>query len=557
MKCSKKFKRLGASVLSMALVLSVLAPANVDAAKAPKFAKKNVVVNQGKTTTIKIKNGSKKAKVTWKVKSKKIAKITKATKTSAKIKGVKAGKTQVTAKYTLGKVKKTLKCTVKVNAKENKATAAPTSAPTAVPTTAPTSAPTVAPTTAPTTEPTAAPTEKPEDIWVSTWGTAEEKCNLGDNSAMPKLELEGTTVRQIVRATTSGNKIRLRLSNQYGESDVVIESLHIAKQSKDAKSDGTGTAAIDMSTIDPSTDTVITAYDDERMVIPKGEVLITDEIDFSVDALDNLAISMYFGETPTKNITGHRGARATTYQVEGNSVSEEVLSGYQTTTSWFFLADIALLSPAGSKAVVCFGDSITDGYGTDASYLGKKPDSYTRWIDYFAKRLQANESTKNVSVINEGIGSNSIMGAYPTDAGKDRFARDVLEHDGVAYCIILFGVNDLDKLPNTDKFAQLKPEYEKMIATCHDNGIKVYAAPILPFGTSSYYSEGSEAVRTMINDWFRSEESQVDGIIDFESALADPANPTNLLYEYTKEDGLHPYEGYSAMADAIDLKMFE
>ena len=51
--------------------------------------------------------------------------------------------------------------------------------------------------------------------------------------------------------------------------------------------------------------------------------------------------------------------------------------------------------------------------------------------------------------------------------------------------------------------------------------------------------------------------SGVDGIIDFESAVADPNNPKNILEKYTHEDGLHPYDGYSAMADAIDLSMFE
>ena len=50
---------------------------------------------------------------------------------------------------------------------------------------------------------------------------------------------------------------------------------------------------------------------------------------------------------------------------------------------------------------------------------------------------------------------------------------------------------------------------------------------------------------------------RVDGIIDFESAVADPNNPKNILEKYTHEDGLHPYDGYSAMADAIDLSMFE
>ena len=381
--------------------------------------------------------------------------------------------------------------------------------------------------------------------WVTTWGTAEEKCDVTD-SAMPQMALQDSTVRQIIRVTTGGDKLRLRLSNQYGGSDVQIKSLHLAKQVK-----------ADASTIDTSTDAVVTVGGKVEFVIPKGQVIQTDPVDFAVDALDNVAISAYFGTAPTQNITGHRGARATTYQVSGNEVSTETLASYKTTTSWFFLADASIWSSQKSKAVVCFGDSITDGYGTDATYLGKKPDSYTRWIDYFARRLQANEGTTHISLINEGIGSNSILGAYPTDAGKDRFARDLLEHDGVAYCIILFGVNDLNKLEDTSKYAQMLPEYQKMIKLCHDNGIKVYGAPILPFGTNAYYSEASEEVRTMINDWMRSADSELDGIIDFESAVADPANPKNLLEAYTHEDGLHPYDGYEAMANAIDLTMFE
>lgn len=383
--------------------------------------------------------------------------------------------------------------------------------------------------------------------WVTTWGTAEEKCSIKENDdRMPNLPLEDTTVRQIIRVTTGGEKLRLRLSNQYGESDVTVKSLHLAKQVK-----------ADASTIDTATDQVVTVNGTEEFVIPKGKVIVTDPVDFSVNALENIAITSYFGASPTKNITGHRGARATTYQVSGNHVSDETLTEPKTTLSWFFLADASIWSTKESKAVVCFGDSITDGYGTDADYLGKKPDSYTRWVDYFAKRLQENDRTKHISVINEGIGSNSILGAYPTDAGKDRFARDLLEHDGVGYCIILFGVNDLNKLENTDKYDQLLPEYQKMVKLCHDNGIKVYGAPILPFGTSAYYSDASEEVRTMINDWMRSTNSQMDGIIDFESAVADPDNPKNVLEAYTHADGLHPYDGYEVMANAIDLTLFE
>ena len=392
------------------------------------------------------------------------------------------------------------------------------------------------------------PKEVDEPGWVTTWGTTEEKNNLigATDSAMPKLALKDSTIRQIIKVTTRGEKIRFRLSNQFGESDVTVKSMHIAKQVTATKS-----------TIDTSTDTAITVGQKEEFVIPKGQVIVTDPVDFDVAALENVAISMYFGESPTTNITGHRGARATTYQVSGNNVSTETFASPQTTTSWFFLADCSLWTPEGGKAVVCFGDSITDGFGTD-NYYGATPDRYVRWGDYFAKRLQENDKTKNVSVINEGLGSNGILNAYPTISGRDRFSRDLLTHDGVAYCIILFGVNDLGKLSNTNKYNEMLPEYQKMVKLCHDNGIKVYGAPILPFGKSTdYYSEASEEVRQMINSWMRSEESGMDGIIDFESALADPADPTCLRESYTY-DGLHPSkgDGYKTMAEAIDLSLF-
>lgn len=553
MRFNARFKHFGVAVLGMALAVTTVIPAgvNVTAAKAPAMAKKTVNVKVGSSVTVKLKNVNKKAKVAWSSKSSKIAKITKKAKSSAKVKGIKKGNTTVTAKYTLGKYKKTLTCKVKVKAAEVKATEVPVttqtpvSQPTQTPAAQATQTPVVNnPTAAPTTAPTAAPTEAPFG-WTSTWGTAEEKNDI-DNGAMSFMPLEGTTVRQIIKVTTSGDKFKLRLSNQYGSSAVEVESMHVAKQGPDA----------DKSTIDASTDTVVTVGGEESFEIPAGKVIETDEIAFSVNALENVAISTYFASTPTTNVTGHRGARATTYQVSGNSVSDETFASPKTCKSWFFLADASVWIKGG-KAVVCFGDSITDGYGTDADYLGKKPDSYTRWGDYFAKRLQSNPKTQNVSVINEGIGANPILGSYPTDAGKDRFERDLVEHDGVAYCIILFGVNDLNALPDTSKFALLKPEYEKMIETCHDNNIKVYAAPILPFGTSSYYSDASEEVRTMINDWFRSEDSGVDGIIDFDKAVMDPNNPKNILEAYTHGDGLHPYDGYEAMAEAIDLGMFQ
>ena len=66
--------------------------------------------------------------------------------------------------------------------------------------------------------------------WVTTWGTAEENF-VATPEGMPR-PLADTTVRQIVRVTTAGDEMKLRLSNRYGKSDVTIRSLHAARQIK-------------------------------------------------------------------------------------------------------------------------------------------------------------------------------------------------------------------------------------------------------------------------------------------------------------------------------------
>ncbi len=145
----KKKKRIFAMALCLALVLSLAQTAGAGAAKKPKLNKKKVNVTVGKTKTIKVKNGVKKAKVTWKTSNKSVAVIVKKSKAGkkafAKIKGVKAGNARITAEYKLGKTKRRLVC--KVNVKDNQSNVTPvTDAPTSVPTVVPTVLPTAVPT---------------------------------------------------------------------------------------------------------------------------------------------------------------------------------------------------------------------------------------------------------------------------------------------------------------------------------------------------------------------------------------------------------------------------
>lgn len=169
-----------AYVLALALtVTSVCVPAgSADAAKKASLNKKKETVEVGGTVKLSVKNGVKKAKVTWKTSNKKVAKITKKTakgkSASATVKGVKKGSAKITAVYKLGKKKTNLKCKITVveAGSETQATqgpvqsaaasAAPTSEADNKQTTAPTSSvQTNAPKT--TTKPTTRPrvTQKP------------------------------------------------------------------------------------------------------------------------------------------------------------------------------------------------------------------------------------------------------------------------------------------------------------------------------------------------------------------------------------------------------------
>ena len=79
---------------------------------------------------------------------------------------------------------------------------------------------------------------------------------------------------------------------------------------------------------------------------------------------------------------------------------------------------------------------------------------------------------------------------------------------------------------------------------------KIYIGTILPAGGNAKFDADSakESLRKEINDWIRLG-NDADGVIDFDAALADPANPTKLKAEY-QSDWLHPNDaGYQKMAE--------
>jgi lysophospholipase L1-like esterase len=99
--------------------------------------------------------------------------------------------------------------------------------------------------------------------------------------------------------------------------------------------------------------------------------------------------------------------------------------------------------------------------------------------------------------------------------------------------------------------------YQGFIDSAHAHGLLVYGVPILPFGGSQYDTPAHETARQAVNEWVRTS-GRFDALIDLEAVVADPQAPHQLLPAYDSGDHLHlSVAGYQAMADAIDLALFQ
>jgi lysophospholipase L1-like esterase len=380
---------------------------------------------------------------------------------------------------------------------------------------------------------------QPRSEWVSSWAAAE--ISVDPKDALPSGQ--DLTLRQLVRVTTGGPRIRLRISNAFGNSPLEISGVHIAR-------------AISPSSprIDTTSDRGVTFNGVARASIPSGGEYVSDPIALNVPAFATLAVSIHFAAVP-QHQTGHPGSRATSYFAPGNQLAEASLHDASTVDRWFYLDGVDVQPERATAAVSIVGDSIVDGHGVASN-------SNTRWTDYLAERLKG-----RMAVLNAGIGSNCLSQSCVGPSVPARFGRDVLSRNGVKAVIILEGVNDLGVLTRD---APASPEahralVEHMIGAlaqvakrAHERGIKVMGATIMPYGASGYYhpDAANEADRAAVNAWIRTP-GHVDAVVDFDALMRDPAHPTRLKKQFDSGDGLHPSpEGYRFMGRAIPLSLF-
>jgi lysophospholipase L1-like esterase len=372
--------------------------------------------------------------------------------------------------------------------------------------------------------------------WVTTWGCGPQLTEPGN---LPPAGLANSTLRQFVHTTIGGKIVRVRFSNAYGTDAVAINSAHVALAS----------GALGTGNLTAATDKALTFRGAPGAVVPPGEAILSDPLEFNLPAITNVAVSIYFGNISATTVNGHPGSRTTSFIIPSNVVSSATMPGASATAHWYIITGIEVLADSSSKSVVVLGDSITDGRGSTT-------DGNDRWPDNLARRLITNAPTAGVSVVNMGIGGNGIFGGLGP-AAINRFDRDVLNQNGARYLIVFEGVNDIGSSGSSMTTAtNLINAYTSMANKAKARGLRAYGATITPFGGSGYYSDLHEQERQFVNAWFRTN-TVFNGVIDFDAIVRSPTTLTNLISAYDSGDGLHlSPAGYQAMADAIDLGLF-
>ncbi|MES2253681.1 MAG: SGNH/GDSL hydrolase family protein [Pseudomonadota bacterium] len=389
------------------------------------------------------------------------------------------------------------------------------------------------------------------DDWITTWA-ATPAPRWGSEMPVPfgvPETLEGVTIRQVARISVGGAKVRIVLSNEYGGEPLTIGAGSVALAATNGALAGTGALRL-------------TWGGRSSVVVPPGAPIISDPIDLAVPPLASLAVSIYLPQKTAISSVHWDGAQTAFISGRGDFTASAAFAADSSLKQRLFLSGIQVDAKPAARAVVFFGDSITDGACSTA-------DANGRWPDHIAERLQQT-GHGNIAVVNQAYSGNRVLANGMGTNALARLNADVLSQPHLSTVVLMMGINDIgwpgeksitpgDRQPTED---DIIVGYRQIIDRVHARGARIVGATLTPFAgtnpgtpTEGYYTPDKEKIRLAVNQWIRTS-GRFDDVIDFDRLMEDPARPGHMRGAYDCGDHLHPNDaGYGAMAAAVNLNL--
>ena len=385
--------------------------------------------------------------------------------------------------------------------------------------------------------------------WSSIWANA---VSIAENR--PERYAKNITIRYPIHVPFDGTALRLTFDNYCGTEPVTISKTTLLVRGE------TPSVTCGDSSLGEGAFWPVTFGGERSVTIGAGESVTCDPVAVGLHAGETVYVSFYLADfTLMRSVVFTCGKLSGGLYANGDETetADIDINTSRATKLNYFLSDVSILTAPENRTIVCYGDSITAQDWPDDLQLRCQREGFSRTA-IVRKAASGTRILREYTCLT--YESYGLMGAH-------RFLHE-LPVAGADAVIIQQGINDIihpvgeevnvfrpmSDLPTVE---QLIDGRKTSIAQAKEMGLKVYVGTLIPMGGWRTDAPFRQEMRHAYNDFIRTTDL-IDGCIDFDAALRDPARPDWFLPEYDSGDHLHPSKkGYERMAAEVPEELLK